>query len=66
MPSLGGDPPFPLLADVGQKQTKRIEQTTAYLIDADGIVRQVFPMQTYARGALQAILREADRILAED
>ena len=66
VPSLGGAPPFPLLSDVGRKQTKRYEQTTAYLIDGDGTVRQVFPMQTYARGSLHAILREAERVLAEE
>ena len=63
VPSMGGDTPFPLLSDVGREKTQGYEQTTAYLIDAEGIVRQVFPMQTYARGSLQAILREAERVL---
>ena len=58
---VGESPPFPFVSDVGRKQTKRYEQTTAYLIDANGVVRQVFPMQTYARGGVGALLREIDR-----
>jgi hypothetical protein len=63
---MGGDPPFPLVADVGREQTERYEQTTAYLVDADGVVRQVFPMLTYARGSVRAILREVDRLMTEE
>ena len=62
---VGEAPPFPFVADVGREQTKRYEQTTGYLLDANGVVRQVFPMQTYARGGIHALLREIDRRLAE-
>ena len=60
--AIGGEPPFPLLADVGRKHTKRFEETAAYLLDEEGVVLQVFPMQTYARGNMHAILREIDRV----
>ena len=61
----GDDPPFRFACDVGREETRRYAQTTGYLIDERGIVRQVFPMQTYARGRLPALLSEIDRVLTE-
>lgn len=63
---LGGEVPFPLLSDVGRQQASGCEPTTVYLMDEEGVVQQVFPMLTYSRGSWSAILREADRLLAED
>ncbi len=65
VPSMGGEPPFPLVSDVERVQTKGFEQTTSYLIDADGVVRQVYPMLTYARGSMRAMLRDVERVLAD-
>jgi hypothetical protein len=37
-------PQFDIVADLNRKATSRYHRTTAYLIDKQGVVRQVFPM----------------------
>ena len=59
---LKGAPKCKLAADIGDRKTKRYERTTAYLIDKEGIVRQVFPMEIYRRPPWWAILNEIDRV----
>lgn len=60
--SFGRPLPFDVVADLGREQTKAYDRTSAYLIDKNGIVRQVFPMLTHYRSNWQAILREVDRL----
>lgn len=39
--------------------------TSGYLIDAEGTIRQVFPMEAFNRPSWWAILKEADRVLSD-
>ena len=55
-------PPFEIVADLNRERTIAYDRTTTYLIDRDGVVRQVFPMLIHHRAAWQAILHEADRL----
>lgn len=57
-----GGPPFAIVADVNREQTVAYDRTTAYLIDREGVVRQVFPMLIHHRATWHAILHEADRL----
>ena len=57
-----GDPRFHIVADLNRKDTQRYRRTTAYLIDKNGIVRQIFPMLIHARPSWRAILNEIDRL----
>lgn len=61
----GFDPPVPfdIVADLNRQDTPSYDRTTAYLIDKNGIVRQVFPTIIHARPSWKAILNEADRLL---
>ena len=59
---LPADPPFRVLGDINRRSAPRLARTTAYLLDEDGFVRQVFPMSTYARANWWAILNEIDRL----
>ena len=54
--------PFDILADPQRSKTPRYDRTTAYLIDKQGIVRQIFPMLIHHRANWKAILGEVDRI----
>ena len=42
-------PPFDIVADIGRKQTERYDRTTSYLIDKQGMVREIFPATVYLR-----------------
>lgn len=53
-------PRFEIVADVGRRETKRYHQTSSYLIDREGVVRQIFPMLIHSRGPWSAILGEID------
>jgi len=55
-------PRFEIGADLGRERTTAYDYTTAYLIDEQGIVRQVFPMLAYSRPSWRAILSEVDRL----
>jgi len=55
-------PKFDIVADLNRKKTKRYDRTTAYLIDKEGIVRQIFPMLIRSRPSWQAVLHEIDRM----
>lgn len=54
---------FELLADIGHEKTKMYHQTTAYLIDRKGIIRQIFPMTVRDRGSWKAILEQVDTLI---
>lgn len=49
-----------IVADLNRSETEMYDRTTAYLIDKQGVVRQVFPMLTHFRSAWGAILGEID------
>ena len=59
MPSrLKPAPRFPVLADLNRKDTLAYDRTTAYLIDKQGIVREIFPMIIHARPSWDVVLDE--------
>ncbi len=62
---LGFLPEWDLVTDIGYRHNS-FARTTAYLLDTDGVVRQVFPMEIYDRPPWWAILNEVDRIDAAD
>ncbi len=57
-------PRFDVVADLNRKATKRYHRTTAYLIDKEGVVQQVFPMLIRSRPSWDAIFAEMDRVAA--
>ena len=57
-----GRPPFDIVADLNRQETQSYDRTTAYLIDKQGIVREIFPMLIHSRPSWKAILHEVDRI----
>ena len=60
--SFESPPPFHIVGDFNHKKTKLYKRTTAYLIDKEGIVRQIFPMKIHQRPSWKAILREVDAL----
>ncbi len=59
------EPPFDVVADLDREITTTYDRTTAYLIDKEGVVRQVFPMLIHARPSWDAILGEIETLVAE-
>ena len=57
-----GKPAFKIGADLGYKKTTAYKRTTAYLIDKEGVVRQIFPMLIHMRASWLAILDEVDKL----
>ena len=55
----GGELPLELAFDLGREATDAFDRTTAYLIDRDGIVQQVFPMIIHSRPSGVVLLKEA-------
>ena len=62
--TIGPERAFPLLADLERKETPEYDRTTVYSVDAEGIVRQVFPMIIHGRVSWRTILDEVDRLSA--
>ncbi len=56
---------FQIAPDIGRRKTRAYDRTTAYLIDKQGIVRQIFPMLIHSRPSWKAILAEVDKLTAE-
>lgn len=54
------------MADVGRRATVRYDRLTAYLVDEERRVRQIFPMLIQTRPSWESILAEAERVLAAD
>ena len=52
--------PFHIAGAVEGKGVERYERTTGYLIDPDGTVVEVFPMETYNRPSWWAVLNAVD------
>jgi len=59
-------PWFHIVADLNYEKTQAYDRTTAYFVDKQGIVRQVFPMMIHHRPSWDAILHEIDRILERE
>ena len=57
---------FEIVCDANRAKTKAYDRTTAYLIDRDGIVRQIFPMLIHHRSTWKAFLDEIDRLEATE
>ncbi len=55
-------PPFEIVADVDRGVTTGYDRATTYLIDKEGVVRQVFPQMVTKRVQWDAVLREAERL----
>ena len=55
-------PRFDAAVDVGRKATRAYDRTTAYLIDKQGKVREIFPMLVRFRATWDAILTEIDEL----
>ena len=60
--SFESTPQFDIVGDIDRGATSKYKRTTAYLIDKQGVVRQVFPMLIHARPTWHAILREVTRL----
>ena len=62
----GDGPRFPITADLGRRATPRYDRVSAYLVDRERRVRQIFPMVIHTRPSWESILAEAERVLAAD
>jgi len=58
------EPRFTLLADLKRKESLAYDRTTAYLIDKEGIVRQIFPMIIHTRPSWKMVLGEVEKLNA--
>lgn len=57
-------PYFDVLVDANREATAAYDRTTAYLIDKQGTVRQIFPMIIHSRPSWRAFLPEIERLNA--
>lgn len=55
-------PPFDITADLGRTKTGDYGRASTYLIDTEGVVRQVFPSMIRYRASWSAVLNEIDRL----
>ena len=55
-------PPFDVLIDVQREKTGQLDRTTTYLIDKQGIVREIFPALISKRPNWSAVLHKLDEI----
>lgn len=53
---------FPIVADLNRERTPFLDRTTAYLIDDQGIVREVFPMIIHARPSWSVVVDRIDQL----
>ena len=58
-------PRFEHAPDFGYRATRAYERTASYLIDEQGIVREIFPMEIYGRAPWWSVLAGLDRALEE-
>ena len=54
---------FPVIHDVNRASAPQLDRTNAYFLDAEGIVRQIFPMSSYMRPSSELVVGEIARIL---
>ncbi len=60
--NLKPNPRFEIVADLNEETIEKYDRATAYLIDRQGIVRQVFPMAIQHRPSWWAVINEIKRI----
>ena len=60
--SFDGTHGFEIVADLNRAETTDYDRVTTYLIDKEGIVRQVFPNLIHHRASWDAALEEIRRI----
>lgn len=53
---------FRIVADLNRAKTTMLDHTTTYLIDRDGVVRQIFPATVTLRPDWRAVLNELERL----
>ncbi len=56
------DPQFIIAADIGHTTTTAFDRTSVYLIDKDGVVRQIFPMLIHERASWEPVWRAMDEL----
>lgn len=56
------DKRFEVVADLNREQTLEYDRTTAYLIDKQGVVREIFPMIIHARPSWEVVLDEIEAL----
>jgi hypothetical protein len=54
--------PYEIMAGFNREKTPMYDRTTAYPIDKQGGVRQVFPILIHHRASWPAILNDIDRL----
>ena len=57
---------FPVVHDLNRATAPQLDRTNAYYLDAQGVVRQVFPMSAYLRPSTALVLDEIERIQRAD
>ena len=55
-------PRFEIVADLNRAATQRYDRTSVYLIDTEGIVREIFPMLIHYRANWDGIIDEIARL----
>ncbi len=58
----GNTPAFDIVADLDREKTKKYDRTTTYLIDTNGIVREIFPATVRMRPDWRAVLNKIDEL----
>lgn len=59
------EPRFEIVADLNRKMTKRYRRVTTYIIDKQGIVREIAPALIHMRPTWNAVLNKLDELNAE-
>lgn len=59
-------PKFKLTADIEGLTKDQFHQTTTYLIDKSGRVREIFPMMVHHRASWAAVLEQIGALEGED
>ena len=57
---------FEIVADLERELSTSYDRTTAYLIDRNGVVQQIFPMTIHARPSWDIILAEVRRLVGPE
>lgn len=57
-----GDPPFDIVADLKGRTLPKYDRTTSYLIDKQGVIREIFPSPIHMRPHWQTVLNRIDEL----
>jgi len=57
---------FPVVHDLKHELAPQFDRTNAYFIDAQGVVRQIFPMSSYMRPSMSLVFQEIKATLIAD